>query len=130
MKLSLTSLPLLALMSASLVAANPTPEAFAIEARDVCGGDQSSYTRRIGSPCAASNGVHEFCSCDRTNIVSFSRHPTLIGWLVGWLVGLLTCLFLIEQAKCSGGKWVDGDDCEKGGQVCVARDDGAQAQCL
>ncbi|KAM0691890.1 hypothetical protein Q7P36_008091 [Cladosporium allicinum] len=101
MKLSLTSLPLLALMSASLVAANPTPEAFAIEARDVCGGDHPSYTRRIGSPCAASNGVHEFCSCDRTN-----------------------------KAKYSGGKWVDGDDCEKGGQVCVARDDGAQAQCL
>ena len=94
MKLSLTSLPLLALMSASLVAANPTPEAFAIEARDVCGGDHPSYTRRIGSPCAASNGVHEFCSCDRTNKVSFSRHPILIGWLVG----LLTRLFLIEQA--------------------------------
>ena len=51
------------------VAASPTPEG-SLFARDVCGSGYPSYTRRIGSGCAASNGVHEFCSCDRTNIVS------------------------------------------------------------
>jgi hypothetical protein len=73
MKLSLTSLPLLALLSASLVAANPTPQGSnnLLQARDICGSGYPGYTRRIGSPCASSNGVHEFCSCDRTNIVSF-----------------------------------------------------------
>lgn len=49
--------------------ATPTPDG-TIMARDVCGSGYPGYTRRIGSPCAASNGVHEFCSCDRTNIVS------------------------------------------------------------
>jgi hypothetical protein len=76
MQLSFTNLPLLsllALMSTSAALANPTPEAFTLEARDVCGAGYEAYTRRIGSPCAASNGVHEFCSCDRTNIVSSDR---------------------------------------------------------
>lgn len=71
MKLSLTSLPLvslLALLASASPAANPEAAAL-LQARDVCGAGHEAYTRRIGSPCAASNGVHEFCSCDRTNIV-------------------------------------------------------------
>lgn len=36
----------------------------------------------------------------------------------------------VKQAKCKGGKWVDGKDCEKGGQECFARTDGAKAQCI
>jgi hypothetical protein len=73
MKLSLTSLPFLALMSTSVAFANPTPQGSnnLLQARDICGSGYPGYTRRIGSPCASSNGVHEFCSCDRTNIVSF-----------------------------------------------------------
>jgi hypothetical protein len=61
MKLSLPILPilsLLALMSTSVVA-NPTPEG-TIERRDVCGSGYPAYTRRIGSGCAPSDGVHEF----------------------------------------------------------------------
>jgi hypothetical protein len=78
MQLSFTNLPLLsllALMSTSAALANPTPSGFTLEARDVCGAGYEAYTRRIGSACAASNGVHEFCSCDRTNIVSSFPSP-------------------------------------------------------
>ncbi|KAM0717619.1 hypothetical protein Q7P37_007471 [Cladosporium fusiforme] len=101
MKLSLTSaLAVMTALSVNLTLAAPSPDNNPV-ARDVCGDGYPGYCRRIGSPCAASNGVHEFCSRDRTNI-----------------------------AKCRGGKWVDGKDCEAGGQQCVAREDGANAKCI
>lgn len=72
MHFSISTLPLIALLTAlsHLASATPTPDG-TIMARDVCGSGYPGYTRRMGSPCKASNGVHEFCSCDRTNIVSW-----------------------------------------------------------
>ena len=71
MKFFAPTLPLIAVLAAfsNFAAAGPTPDGN-IVARDVCPPGYPSYCRSTGSPCAASNGVHEFCSCDRTNIVS------------------------------------------------------------
>lgn len=71
MKFFAPTLPLLTVLAAIThsAIATPTPDG-TIMARDVCGPNYPGFCRRVGSPCEASNGVHEFCSCDRTNIVS------------------------------------------------------------
>ena len=71
MKFFIPALPLVTVLAAfsQSVVASPAPDGNLI-ARDVCPPGYPSFCRSTGSPCAASNGVHEFCSCDRTNIVS------------------------------------------------------------
>jgi hypothetical protein len=71
MKFSIRTLPFITVLAAlsQSAAASPTPNGNLV-AQDVCPPGYPSFCRSTGSPCAASNGVHEFCSCDRTNIVS------------------------------------------------------------
>lgn len=68
MKLTFSTITAFVICLASIANGSPTPDN-SLLSRDVCGSGYPGYTRRIGSPCAASNGVHQFCSCDRTNIV-------------------------------------------------------------
>lgn len=71
MKFFIPTLPLITVLAAlsQFSAGSTTPDGNLV-ARDVCPPGFPSYCRSTGSPCAASNRVHEFCSCDRTNIVS------------------------------------------------------------
>ena len=123
MKFITPTLPLLTLLAALAPSAlaTPTPDG-GIMARDVCPPGYPSFCRKTGSSCKDSNGVHEFCSCDRTNVVSVTDScfeqltdrdwSDLTFWIIGevqgWQVDRREGLSGWQHALHCEGRWSEG----------------------